>query len=209
MPRVDFSLYLVTDRTQTGGRPLIPLVRAALRAGLRAIQLREQELTTRSVLALARDLLGPAREAGAPLLINDRVDVAASLEGTGVHLRSSSLPVGAARKLLGPDRLIGVSTHTVDEVVRAEADGADFALLGPIYDTPSKRRYGPPIGLHPLEEAVKRCRMPVLAIGGITVARVREVRGAGAAGVAVVSAILAADDSEAATQALLAAAVQR
>jgi thiamine-phosphate pyrophosphorylase len=111
-----------------------------------------------------------------------------------VHLRASSLPVPAARRILGPDRLIGVSTHSADEAARAEADGADFAVLGPIYDTPSKRGYGPPIGIGTLEDACRRCRIPIFAIGGITPPRASEVRRAGAFGVAVISAVLAAED---------------
>lgn len=205
MPPVDFSLYLITDRRQTAGRPLVPLLRQAVRAGLRAIQLRERDLTDRALLALAGEALPCLREAGCRLLVNDRADLALALEADGLHLRSDGLPVRVARRLVGSGRLIGVSAHSVEEVIRAEEDGADFAVLGPVYDTPSKRGYGAPIGLRPIEEAGRRCRMPVLAIGGVTAARVREVRAAGAAGVAVVSAILAAPDVEAATRALLAA----
>lgn len=209
MPPVDCSLYLVTDRHQTCGRPLVPLLREALGAGLRAVQLRERDLATRPLLALAEEVLRLTREHKALLLINDRVDLVLAVGADGVHLRSDSLPVAAARRLLGPHRLIGVSAHSVDEVVRAESEGADFALLGPVYDTPSKRAYGPPIGLRPIEEAASRCRLPVMAIGGITAARIGEVRRAGASGVAVSSAILSAADVPAATTQLLGALVRR
>lgn len=207
MPSVDFSLYLVTDRQQTRGRPLVPLLREALNAGVRAVQLRERDLDTRSLLRLAEDVLGLARESGAYALVNDRVDLAMAIGADGVHLRSDSLPVAVARRLLGPQRFIGVSTHSADEVVRAEAGGADFAVLGPIYDTPSKRGSGAPLGLPPLEEAARRSRMPVFAIGGITAERVAEVRRAGAFGVAVISSILSAEHVEAAARRLLAALV--
>jgi len=203
MSRVDFSLYLVTDRHQTGGRSLLPLLRDALGAGLRAVQLRERDLLTRPLLVLAEEVLRLTHEHKALLLINDRVDVVLAVEADGVHLRSDSLPVAVARRLLGPHRVIGVSAHSVDEVVRAEADGADFAVLGPVYETRSKQVYGQPIGLRPIEEASRRCRLPVLAIGGITVARSGEVRRAGASGVAVISAILSAADVPAATLQLL------
>jgi len=136
-------------------------------------------------------------------MINDREDLVLGLGADGVHLRADSLPVAAARRLLGADRLIGVSAHSADDVVRAESDGADFAVLGPIYETPSKREYGSPIGLRALEEAGRRCRLPVFAIGGMTVARVEEVRRAGAYGVAVVSAILSAASVESATRQFL------
>lgn len=203
MAAVDFPLYLVTDRTRTGGRPLVPLLCAALKAGLRAIQLREKDLDVRTLATLAEDLLAPVRDAGARLLINDRIDVALTSHADGVHLRSDSLPVSVTRQMVGGEGLIGVSTHSIEEVVRAEGEGADFVVLGPVYETPSKRIYGAPLGLGPLERAAARSRIPVFAIGGITTSRVREVRRAGAFGVAVVSAILEADDVTGATRDLL------
>ena len=203
MPAIDFSLCLVTDRTQTGGRPRLSLLRDALGAGLQAIQLRETDRDTPGLISLAKDLQAHVRDRGARLLINDRVDVALVLGTAGVHLRANSLPVAVARRLLGPHLLVGVSTHSVDEVVRAEADGADLAFLGPVYTTASKRGYEAPLGLRPLEEASTRSRLPVFAIGGITAARVHEVRRAGASGVAVISAVLGAADVAAATRELL------
>jgi thiamine-phosphate pyrophosphorylase len=203
MPRVDFSLYLVTDRHQTGGRPLIPLIEQAVTGGARAVQVRERDLATRDLLALSWELCAAVRARGARVVINDRVDLVLALGVDGVHLRADSLPVAAARRLLGADRLIGVSAHSADDVARAESDGADFAVLGPVYETPSKREYGPPIGLRAIEEAGRRCRIPVFAIGGVTVARVEEVRKAGAHGVAVVSAILSAASVESATRLFL------
>jgi thiamine-phosphate pyrophosphorylase len=203
MPRVDSPLYLVTDRHQTGGRSLVPLIEKAVTGGLRAVQLRERDLATRDLLALAQELHASLRARGVRVLINDRVDIVLALGADGVHLRADSLPVVAARRLLGPDRLIGVSAHSADDVVRAESDGADFAVLGPVYETPSKRQHGEPIGLRMLEEASRRCKIPVLAIGGITVARVAEVKRAGAYGVAVVSAILSAASVESVTRQFL------
>jgi thiamine-phosphate pyrophosphorylase len=209
MPRVDFSLYLVTDRHQTNGRPLVPLIQQAVAGGLRAVQLRERDLDAGSLLALAREARAVARPHGALLLINDRVDVALACEADGVHLRSDSLPVNVARRLLGDARIIGVSAHSVEEAVRAESEGADFVVLGPVCETPSKREYGAPLGLRPLEEAARRCRIPVLAIGGITAARVAEVQKTGVSGVAVVSSILSAPSVETATRQLLEAWLRR
>jgi len=204
MPRVDVSLYLVTDRHQTNGRPLVPLIEQAVAGGLRVVQLRERDLDAPALLTLARDVQVAIKSSKALLLINDRVDVALACVAAGVHLRSDSLPVGVARKLLGAARIIGVSTHSVDEAVRAEAEGADFVVVGPIYDTPSKREYGAPLGVQSLEEAARRCRIPVLAIGGITPARLPEVKRAGASGAAVVSSILSASSIEAATKQFIA-----
>ena len=203
MSRVDFSLYLITDRHQTARRPLLPLLERALSAGVKAVQLREKDLDTRSLTELAGELLALTRKHDGRLFINDRVDLVLALGADGVHLRSDSMPIRAARRVLGPHRLIGTSVHTVAEVLNAEADGADFAVLGPIYETPSKRVYGEPIGLCPLAEASRKSHLPLFAIGGISPARVQEVRGAGAHGVAVISAVLESADVEISTRLLL------
>jgi len=192
MSRVDFSLYLVTDRHQTAGRPLLPLIEEALQAGVCAVQLRERYLDTRSLLSLAEALLPVIRRHGASLFINDRIDLAVALGADGVHLRATSLPVRVARGLVGARRLLGVSVHSADDAARAESEGADFAVLGPIYETASKREYGPPVGLQAVEEASRRCRIPIFGIGGVTPARASDVRRAGAHGVAVISSVLAA-----------------
>lgn len=203
MPRVDFPLYLVTDRHQTRGRPLVTLIEQALRAGVRAVQLREKDLSTRSLLSLAEDVLRMTQAHKARLLINDRIDIALAIGADGVHLRSNSIPVFIARRLLGPERLIGVSAHSVEEVLRADSEGADFAVLGPTYDTPSKRAYGTPIGFGPIHEASRRTSLPIFAIGGLTASTVGEVRRAGASGIAVISSILSADSVESAARELL------
>jgi thiamine-phosphate pyrophosphorylase len=203
MSRIDFSLYLITDRHQTAGRPLLPLLDRALSAGVKAVQLREKDLDTRSLAELAGELLALTRKHGGLLFINDRVDLVLALGADGVHLRSNGMPIRAARRVLGPHRLIGTSVHSVDEVLKAETDGADFAVLGPVYDTPSKRAYGDPIGLRPLEEASRQSHIPVFAIGGISLPRVPEVRRAGARGVAIISAILEAAEVELTTCVLL------
>ena len=203
MSRVDFSLYLITDRYQTAGRPLLPLLDRALSAGVKAVQLREKDLDIRSLAQLGGEVLALTRQHRGLLFINDRVDLVRALGADGIHLRSDSMPIRAARRVLGPHCLIGTSVHSVAEVLKAEADGADFAVLGPVYDTPSKRAYGDPIGLRPLEEAAQQSRIPIFAIGGISLPRVQEVRQAGARGVAVVSAVLEATDVESTTCLLL------
>ncbi len=196
MARVDFSLCLVTDRHQTGGRPLLDVVRAALRGGVRAVQLREKDLPAGDLLALARDLTDLAKPYEARVLINERADICLAAGSAGVHLPATGLPVSVARGLVGPDRLIGVSAHSAEEAARAETDGADFVVLGPIFETPSKRAFGPPIGLRELERARTRCRVPLFGIGGITTDCVREVLTAGARGVAVIGSVMAAEDVE-------------
>jgi thiamine-phosphate pyrophosphorylase len=202
---VDFRLYLVTDRRQVAGGTLLSVLAQFVASGGRAIQLRERDLTTREQLNLAHAIQRLTRSTGTKLLINDRADLATVGKSDGVHLRETSLPVPAARRIVGSDRLIGVSAHSVEGVVQADAQGADFAVLGPIYDTPSKREYGPPLGLRLLEHACRQVRIPVFAIGGIGASRVRDVRNAGAFGVAVISYIFGASDAAAATRELLSA----
>jgi len=203
MSRVDFSLYLITDRHQTAGRPLLSVLAHALTAGVKAVQLREKDLDTRSLIELAGKVLSLTRKHGALFFINDRVDLVMALGADGVHLRSDSMPIKKARRVLGPNRLIGASAHSVEDVLKAETEGADFTVLGPIYHTPSKRLHGDPIGLRALEEATQHSHLPIFAIGGISLPRVPEARRAGAHGIALISAILSAEDVQAATGFLL------
>lgn len=203
MPSVSFRLLLVSDRHQTGSRSLLSVLKQSAEAGVPAIHLRERDLPTAELLSLARQLQAITAAHTIPLIINDRVDLVMALNLDGVHLRANSLPVSAARRLVGEDRLVGVSTHSVEEVRRANRDGADYVVFGPIFDTPSKRPFGPPVGLEALTDVCRRSTIPVFAIGGITSARVRDVRRAGAHGVAVLGAILARDDVAAATGELL------
>ena len=203
MPSIDFRLYLVTDRHQTMGRPLLSVVGRAVRAGVRAVQLRERDLPIRELLVLATEFQREMPEA--KLFINDRVDLALAVSSHGVHLREGSLPTQAVRGVLHPRQLLGRSVHSLEGVASAERHGADFVVLGPIYETPSKQAYGPPLGLGMLEQAARTARIPIFAIGGITAARAREVRGAGGFGVAVLSSILSASNVEQATEALRAA----
>jgi thiamine-phosphate pyrophosphorylase len=156
--------------------------------------LRERDLSTSELLPLAHEIRSITASYAVPLIVNDRVDLMMALNLDGVHLRSDSLSATPVRQLIGPRRLIGVSTHSVEDVRRANQDGADYVVFGPIFETPSKRPFGPPLGLHLLADVCRRSSIPVLAIGGITCERVRDVRRAGAHGVAVIAALLSRDD---------------
>jgi thiamine-phosphate pyrophosphorylase len=202
---VDFGLYVITDRQQTGGRPLPAVIEAALRGGARAFQLREKDLAPRELLPLAQEMRQLTQAYSARLLINDRIDVALAVDADGVHLTTSSLPVSVARRLLGPERLLGVSTHSLAEAQAAAEGGADFVVFGPVFFTPSKAPYGQPVGLEALRVVCAAVTLPILAIGGIKQANLDQVVAAGADGIAVISAIVAADDPTAAAQELLAA----
>ena len=196
-------LYLVTDRAATAARPLLDVVGEALGAGVRAVQLRERGLGTRELLDLAICLRELTSRHGALLLVNDRVDVALACGADGAHLPVSSFSVADARALLPPGSIVGVSTHSVAEVRVAAKDGADFAVLGPIFDTPSKREFGPPLGLDVLEEACAPGSLPVIAIGGVDASNVAACRAHGAEGIAVIRALMSAADPASAARALL------
>jgi thiamine-phosphate pyrophosphorylase len=202
---IDFNLYLITDRHQlSSGHTLLSAVEAALQGGVKAVQLREKDLSAAELLPLARELRVLTRHHGARLLINDRIDIALAVQADGVHLGGHSLPTNIARQLVGPDLLIGISTHTHDEIRAAERQGADFITYGPVYATPSKAAFGLPQGLHALSEACRVSRLPVFALGGITSSRVPEVRRAGVSGVALISAILARSDPRTAAETFVA-----
>lgn len=221
-PKIPFKLYLISDRKLAESRGgLLVVVEAALSAasttaaGARAIavQLREKDLPARDLYELACALHAVCASYGAALLVNDRVDVAIAAEVDGVHLAGGSYGAADARALLGPGRLVGISTHAPGEVAIAAREAADFAVFGPVFEPLSKAGYGPARGA---EELVGACGagggMPVLALGGITAERVAELGGAAAleersrpAGVAVIGAVMGADNPGAATRALLAA----
>lgn len=133
-------------------------------------------------------------EFGARLFINDRVDIAVAVDADGVHLGGESMPPDAVRRIVGEGMLIGVSTHNIEEARKAEATGADFITFGPVFDTPSKRKYGPPQGLDMLKEVVQKVKLPVFGLGGIKKENIAEVLATRAFGVATISSILAADD---------------
>jgi thiamine-phosphate pyrophosphorylase len=191
---IDFRLYCVTDRKQTAGRPLVDVVRAALDGGVHAVQLREKDIEGGELYLLATQVRKITESYRARLLINERLDVALAVDADGVHLGQTSLPVATARRLLGPDKLIGVSTHSLAEIT---------AAAGAVYFTPSKAAYGEPQGLDRLREAVAHSSVPIFAIGGISVERILDVLTAGAYGVAMISALSAASDPAQAAREIL------
>jgi thiamine-phosphate pyrophosphorylase len=189
----ELSLTLVTDRTQTRGRDLAAVVGECLAAGLPAVQVREKDLGAADLAALCRRLRDLTRDAGARLIVNDRLDVALAVGADGVQRTSTSLDVKDMRAVAGRRLLIGASVHSMEEAEDAEEKGADWVIFGPVFDTPSKRAYGPAQGLERLATVTRGLKIPVIAIGGITPERVADVRAAGARGVGVISGILAAE----------------
>jgi len=199
---VDFRLYLITDRRILAAeRDLVDRVRFALAGGVRAVQLREKDLPEAAFLTLARQLRQLTRDHGARLLINGRIALALEIDADGVHLGGGAPPITEVRRRLGPAKLIGVSTHRVDEALQAAEAGADFVTFGPVYATPSKLPFGDPVGLSPLQKVCAASPIPVFALGGVTVSRLADLRQNGCRHVACIGAILGAADPQAAARA--------
>jgi len=174
---------------------------AAIRGGADVLQFRDKAASARTFLKDAERLLSVARRANVPLIINDRVDIACALGADGVHLGQDDLPLEAARRVLGPGRLIGRSTHSLEQARAAEAEGADYIGCGPIFQTPTKPDYGS-IGTELIGQVIDAVRIPVVCIGGIDAWNIAEVLRAGAQRVAVVRAVCAAGDPESAAREL-------
>lgn len=201
---MDFKLYLITNRKLfTNHESLIMAVEDALKGGLKAVQLREKDLGTRDMLNMAYRLRELTKTYNSKMFINDRLDIALAVEADGVHLGQKSIPAHAVRKIVQDRLLIGVSTHSLDEAVDAEKGGADFITLGPLYETPSKLKYGEPIGIDAVREVKAKISIPLFGIGGVKLDKVREVMDAGADGVALISAILKAENIRGATEEFL------
>ena len=198
MGRIDYSLYLVTDRALARGRPLADVVRAAVAGGVTCVQLRAKDASAREFAAAARELLALLRPLGVPQNVNDRIDVALAAGADGVHVGQQDLSVADARRLGPPGWIVGVSAESVADAARAERDGADYVGASPIFATPTKTDHAPPLGLAGLRALRAATKLPLVAIGGLHAGNARETIRAGADGLAVVSAIVAADDPRAA-----------
>ena len=189
---IDYSLYLVTDRTLSLGRSTVEVVRAAIRGGVSCVQLREKGCSTREFMDEARLLKALLVGTGVPLFINDRLEVALAVGADGVHLGQNDLAIADARRLVGNRMIIGISAESVADAVRAEAEGADYIGASPVFTTPTKTDTASPLGLDGLRAIRRAVQLPLVAIGGINADNAAQVLRAGADGLAVVSAIVSA-----------------
>jgi thiamine-phosphate pyrophosphorylase len=196
------ALHVLTDREWSRGRDTLSVAAAALDGGATVIQLRDKTASTRMLIEEGLALRALTRERGALLIVNDRVDVAVAVEADGAHVGQDDMPAGFARRLLGPNRILGVSVATMEEAEEAVAGGADYLGVGPIFASLGKADAGPPTGVDLLTGLAGRYTTPLVAIGGITAENAREVVQAGACGVAVITAVVNAEDITAASRQL-------
>jgi thiamine-phosphate pyrophosphorylase len=202
LQNIDYSLYLVTDRGLARGRTTLEIVKAAVHGGATVVQLREKDCSTRELIEQAFSIKEFLKDHGVPLIINDRLDVAQAVKADGVHLGQSDMPLGFAKQILGNAMVIGISAESIEDAIEAEKGGADYLGVSPIYATPTKTDTAPALGLEGLKKIRRTVKLPLVGIGGLSKENAAEVIRSGADGVAVVSAIVAADDPETAAREL-------
>ena len=205
IPRQACRLCVITDPELGRGLSHVDIARMALEGGAPMIQLRDKSAGLRQLLPQAQEIASLCRERGAHFIVNDRLDLALAADADGVHLGQDDLPPMVARSALGPGKTLGVSTHSLEQAIRAAEEGADYLAIGPIFPTATKPTGYAAVGCDMIRRILARIDLPLVAIGGITLSNVAEVIQAGAAGVAVVSAIVAADDVSDASRAFLTA----
>ena len=197
----EFTVYVITDPHLSKGRSHEDVAARALEGGASVIQLRDKQATTRELCETGTRIQALTKKWGALFIINDRVDIALAIDADGVHVGQDDLPAAAARRLLGPGKVLGVSTENGRQAGQAEADGATYVAIGPIFEARgSKADAGEAIGLEAITDLRKHTTLPIIAIGGIKHDRVAEVARAGADGAAVMTAIIGADDIASATR---------
>jgi thiamine-phosphate pyrophosphorylase len=200
---VDYSVYLVTDRELARGRTTLEIAGAAIRGGVSCIQLREKMCSTREFIDESLAIRSLLARHGIPLIINDRVDVALAVKADGIHLGQKDMPCRMARQIIPESMIVGISVESLDDAIAAQKDGADYLGVSPIYPTPTKTDTAQPLGLEGLRSIRSEVDLPLVGIGGLNADNAEAVIHNGADGVAVVSAIVAADDPEAATRDLI------
>ncbi len=199
---IDYSVYLVTDRPLCLGRDLLDIVRQAMHGGVTIVQLREKNVSTREFVELGRSVASLTRKASVPLLINDRIDVAQAVEADGIHIGQNDMDYADARKILGYDKIIGLSIDTWEQLQDATALDLDYLGIGPVFPTTTKTDTSDVLGIAGIRKARQRSLHTLVGIGGITRENAQQVIAAGAHGIAVVSAICSAPLPDAAAASL-------
>ena len=201
MKNIDLSLYLVTDKSDDVEK-FLNTIEEAIKGGVTVVQIREKTAETLDFYNLALKVKEITTKYNVPLIINDRVDVALAIDAEGVHVGQSDMPCDVTRKLIGEDKILGVSAATIDEAKKAEKDGADYIGTGAVFPTVTKDD-APSITKQDLKDVVDSISIPVVAIGGITLENASQLKDTGIAGLSVVSAIMSAENPKKASQNLL------
>ncbi|MDR2955683.1 MAG: thiamine phosphate synthase [Prevotella sp.] len=196
MPNFNLSLYLVTDQSLSLDRPLKSVIEAAVRGGVSMVQLREKNASTREFYDLAMKVKAYIKPYNVPLIINDRLDVALACNAEGIHLGQNDIPYDIARKLLGKDKIIGLSVESVMDAERANNLDVDYIAISPVFDTPTKTDTSKALGLGGVKDILKITRHRCVAIGGISKENAADIISAGAEGIAVVSAIMSSENPQ-------------
>lgn len=202
MNKIDYGVYLVTDRDILGERDLCKAVEESIKGGATIVQLREKFINDDKFLEIAKELQKVTKKYNIPLIINDNVKIAKAIDAEGVHIGQSDESLEEARKELGADKIIGVSVGSIEEAQKAEAGGADYLGIGTVFFTGSKKDINKPLGLENLEKIAHSVKIPSVAIGGIHLDNVKDVMKTGVNGVAVISEILGKEDVRKATEIL-------
>lgn len=201
MKDIDYSLYLVTDHRNKTEEEFLNIIEEAIKGGTSIVQLREKTASTKDFYQLALKVKEITTRYDVPLLINDRMDIALAVDSEGVHLGQDDMPADIARKIIGDDKILGVSASTVEEAIKAQIDGADYIGSGAVFPTATKDD-ADSVSKEELKSIVDSIDIPVVAIGGITIENASELKDTGIAGFSVVSAIMSADDPKEASQKL-------
>ncbi len=191
---VDYSLYLITDRTLVGSKEFYTSIRNALEGGVTLLQVREKDASVQEFYNIGLNLKKIAREYRVPLIVNDRVDIALALDADGVHVGQGDLPPAMIRRIIGPNKILGYSVSNLEQARAGERLGVDYLGAGPVYATGSKADASRPIGLSVLKNIKESVSIPVVGIGGIGLANLAEVKDTGIDGISVISAILSQED---------------
>ena len=200
--KVDYTLYLCTDRNLMSTETLEEAVEKAIKGGCTLVQLREKDCSSLEFYQTALKVKSITDQYGVPLIINDRVDIALAVDAAGIHVGQSDMPASVIRKIIGPDKIIGVSAANLKEAQIAEKDGADYLGVGAMYTTETKKDTRP-VTLEELKEIRSEVNIPIVVIGGINKNTVRDFKGLGIDGLAVVSAVIAQEDIEQAASELV------
>lgn len=202
MKNVDYTLYLVTDRDGLRGRDLIKCIEDSILGGVTLVQLREKNVTSREFYEIAIKVKEVTSKYNVPLIINDRLDIALAIDADGLHIGQKDLPASVARKILGKDKILGVSAATLQEALKAEKDGADYLGVGAVFSTSTKKDTRD-VSYETLSNITASVNIPVVAIGGINESNVTKLKGSNIDGIAVVSCILGKENVKVAAEKML------